>query len=95
MNVKLLTVHHLEFLSLKGGCTGSSESLLLEITCHGSYVTCRLRHFILGLDEGGGGHWSAGGYVHLDAKRKKYQHSSDKRHVWMHISHACAGRVRP
>ena len=26
MNAKLLTKHHLEFLSLKGGCTGSSES---------------------------------------------------------------------
>ena len=82
MNVKLLTDHHLEFLSLKGGCTGSSESILLEITCHGSYVTCMSRHFSLDLDEGGGeGHWSAGGYVHLDAKRKRIQHSSDKRHV--------------
>ena len=28
MSVKLLTEHHLEFLSLKGGCTGSSESTL-------------------------------------------------------------------
>ena len=42
MIVKLLTEHHLEFLSLKGGCTGSSESAfqnatLLEITCHGSF----------------------------------------------------------
>ena len=26
MTVKLLTEHHLEFLSLKGGCTGSSHS---------------------------------------------------------------------
>ena len=26
MVVKLLTEHHLEFLGLKGGCTGSSES---------------------------------------------------------------------
>ena len=41
MSVKLLTEHHLELLSLKGGCTGSSEShlskrALLKITCHGS-----------------------------------------------------------
>ena len=42
MIVKLLTEHHLEFLSFKGGCGGSSESTLvknatlLEITCHGS-----------------------------------------------------------
>ena len=28
MSVKLLTEHHLEFLSLKVGCTGSSESTL-------------------------------------------------------------------
>ena len=27
MSVKLLTEQHLECLSLKGGCTGSSESL--------------------------------------------------------------------
>ena len=26
MTLKLLTDHHLEFISLKGGCTGSSES---------------------------------------------------------------------
>ena len=26
MSVELLTEHHLEFLSLKGGCRGSSES---------------------------------------------------------------------
>ena len=42
MGVTLLTEHYLELLSLKGGCTGSSESTfvknatLLEITCHGS-----------------------------------------------------------
>ena len=43
---KLLREHHLEFLSLKGGCTGSFESTLkscqnatlLEITCRGSFV---------------------------------------------------------
>ena len=31
MRVKLLTKHHLEFLSLKGGCTGSSESTLVKM----------------------------------------------------------------
>ena len=31
MNKKLLTEHHLEFLSLKGGCTGSSESTLVKM----------------------------------------------------------------
>ena len=31
MSVKLLTEHHLEFLSLKGGCKGSSESTLVKM----------------------------------------------------------------
>ena len=31
MSVKLLTEHHLEFVSLKGGCTGSSESTLIKM----------------------------------------------------------------
>ena len=31
MIVKLLTEHHLEFLSLKGGCPGSSESTLVKM----------------------------------------------------------------
>ena len=30
MMVKLLIEHHLEFLSLKGGCTDSSESTLVK-----------------------------------------------------------------
>ena len=30
MIVKLLTEHHLEFLSLKGGCKGWSESTLVK-----------------------------------------------------------------
>ena len=40
MIVKLLTEHDLAFLSLKGGCKGSSESTLvklLEISCRGSF----------------------------------------------------------
>ena len=35
MSVKLLTEHHLEFLSLKGGCIGSTESTRFKI--RGSY----------------------------------------------------------
>ena len=31
MIVKLLTEHHLELLSLKGGCTDSSESTLVKM----------------------------------------------------------------
>ena len=32
MIVKLLTEHHLEFPSLKGGCTSSSESTLVKMS---------------------------------------------------------------
>ena len=39
MAFKQLTEHHLEFLSLKGGCTGSSESTHAKIPhCWKSYV---------------------------------------------------------
>ena len=31
MTVRLLTEHYLEFLSLKEGCTGSSESTLVKM----------------------------------------------------------------
>ena len=44
MSVKLLTEHHLEFLSLKGGCTGSSESTLVKMPhCLKSHVAA---HFM-------------------------------------------------
>ena len=40
MSVRLLTEHYLEFLSLKGGCTGSSESILVKMPhCWKSHVT--------------------------------------------------------
>ena len=43
MIVKLLTEHHLEFLSLKGGCTGSSESTLVKMpNCWKSHATAQL-----------------------------------------------------
>ena len=39
MSAKLLKEHHLEFLSLKGGCTGSSESTLFKMSdCLKSHV---------------------------------------------------------
>ena len=37
MNVKLLTEHHLEFLSFKGGCRGSSECALVKMP-HGVWT---------------------------------------------------------
>ena len=43
MSVKLLTEHHLEFLSLKKGCTGLSESTLVKMPhCWKSRVTAQL-----------------------------------------------------
>ena len=43
MTVKLLIEHHLGFLSLKGGCTGSSESILVKIPhCWKLHVTAHI-----------------------------------------------------
>ena len=43
MIVKLLTEHHLEFLSLKGGCRGSSESKLVKMSnCSKSYAAAHI-----------------------------------------------------
>ena len=43
MSVKLLTEHHLEFLSLKGGCTGSSEPTHVKMPhCWKSHVEAEM-----------------------------------------------------
>ena len=43
MPVKLLTEHHLEFLSFKCGCIGSSESTLVKMPpCFKSHVTAHI-----------------------------------------------------
>ena len=43
MSVKLLTKHNLEFLSLKGGFTGSSESTLIKMPhCWKSHATAQI-----------------------------------------------------
>ena len=43
MIVKLLTEHYLEFLSLKGGCSGSSESTLVKMSnCWKSHAGAQL-----------------------------------------------------
>ena len=45
MIVKLLTEHHLEFLSLRGGCRGSSKSTLVKMPhCLISHATA---HYIV------------------------------------------------
>ena len=48
MNIKLMTKLHLESLSLKGGCTGSSESTLVKMPhCWKSHVTAQIFLFLL------------------------------------------------
>ena len=43
MIVKLLAKHHLEFLSLKGGCRGSSESTLVKMSnCWKSHALAQM-----------------------------------------------------
>ena len=43
MTVKLLTEHHLEFLCLIGGCTGSSESTLVKMPhCWKSHAAAQI-----------------------------------------------------
>ena len=43
LSVKLLTEHHLEFLSLKGICTGLSESTLVKMPhCWKSHVMAQI-----------------------------------------------------
>ena len=39
MTVELLTEHHFEFLSLKGGCTGLSESTFVKGYIVGSHMS--------------------------------------------------------
>ena len=48
MIVKLLTEHHLDFLSLKGGCRGSSESTYVKMSnCWKSHATAHIIVFSL------------------------------------------------
>ena len=48
MSVKLLTEHHFDFLNLKGGCTGSSESTLVKMPhCWKSNVTANFMFFLV------------------------------------------------
>ena len=48
MIVQLLTEHHLEFLSLKAGCRGSSESALVKISnCWKFYAAAQIYFIII------------------------------------------------
>ena len=52
MNVKLLTGHHLEFLSFKEGCRGSSESIHIKMLhCAKSHAKAKItvqKYFVEG-----------------------------------------------
>ena len=48
MSIKLLIEHHLEFLSLKGGCAGSFESFHVKMPHRWkSHVTAQLQLYTL------------------------------------------------
>ena len=49
MIVKLLTEHHLEFLSLKGCCRGSSESTLVKTAVQDSPDSLSFLHHRISL----------------------------------------------
>ena len=52
MIVKLLTEHHLEFLSLKGGCRGSSESIHVKMPhCWKSHALGQINVYFVGAQE--------------------------------------------
>ena len=52
MTVELLTEHHLEFLSLPGGCTGFSEATLVKMPhCWKSYVVAHLTLMLIGFSD--------------------------------------------
>ena len=75
MIIKLLTEHYLEFLSLKGGCRGSSESTPVKMPhCWKSHATtqivCDSDSWFLGIHKGRlkflyvqKESWSVGGHV--------------------------------
>ena len=47
MIVKLLTEHHLEFLSIKGGCRGSSESTNVKMPhCWKSHAQAHIIFYV-------------------------------------------------
>ena len=69
MSAKLLTEHHLEFLSLKGCCIGWSESTLVKMPhCWKSHVTAQMQMLCLVL------------ILHFQAFPHYLQH-----HICMHL----------
>ena len=47
-----MIIHHLEFSTLKGGCTGSSQSTLVKMPhCWKSHVTAQMKYVIVNAPE--------------------------------------------
>ena len=81
MSVKLLTEHRLEFESLKGGCTGSSESTLVRMShCVAAQFDILASSRCV----------RYAGYFHISKKRK----NSDKYHKSSFSCKQCAIHAR-
>ena len=70
MIAKILTEHHLEFLSLKGGCTGSFEFTLVKMPhCWKSHVAAKILTLNLRFDSKN--NWSDVRFGIVSRKNKK------------------------
>ena len=70
MTVKLLTRQHLEFLSLKGGCTGTSESIRVKMLhCWKSHAVA---HFLIMHSFLEASHNNATEYLHCPSPARKF-----------------------
>ena len=88
MTVELLTEHLLEFLSLIGGCRGSSESTFFKIPhCWKSHVTAQML-FLLSFCASN----SIGQVLRTHATKYKSMHSIENTSMWEVFS---SKHVRP
>ena len=53
MTVQLRTKHHLKFIRLKGGCTGSPESTLVKIHIVGNHMSRLINLFVMDIFQSG------------------------------------------
>ena len=73
MIVKLLTEHHLEFLSFKGSCTGSSESTLVKMPhCWKSRVMAQMYYSRVGDRIRGSDYFSIGICTSISKKTENH-----------------------
>ena len=78
MILKILTEHHLEFLSLRGGCRGSFESTLVKMSnCSKSHAAAHLKKQKLS-------HTAAKRFVCSTCGKSFIQSSDLKKHTLIH-----------